>query len=190
MNFPGVEFVVAYAILTIVSFVAAIFEKNYRYLCYIIGLTTLAGTIMCAANRHLQSEKLFILSISLPGGVLMIALGLNTIIGYSKCTERVTAECIGYQSGRHRGLQWRFPKFRYRYKGLSYESIGLCSYPPEQLDEIFQHKSVMIYINPKNPARCVDKLRFPAIRSVGIIVIGVFFIALPIIFCILSGTHG
>lgn len=190
MHFPIVELTIVYAIITITCFIIAIFERNYRYLCCTTGLILLAGTIMSAVNLNLQSEKLFILSGSLPSGVLMITLGLNTIIGYSKCTESVTAECIGYQSGRRRGIQWRFPKFRYWYEGVTYESVGFVSCSPEQFEKMFQNKTVSIYINPKKPARCVDKLRSPTARSISIIVIGGFFIALSIIFCTLSGTHG
>ena len=148
----------------------------------------LAGTIMSAFNLHLQSEKLSILSAFLPIGVFMITLGLNTIIGYSKCTERVTAECIGCLSRRHRGIECRFPKFRYRYEGVTYVSIGLVSYTPKQFEELFQNKTVDIYINPKRPALCADKLQSPMTRSISIIVIGGFFILVAILLCVLSGT--
>ena len=190
MDFPGVEVAAAYAIMTIACFIAAIFEKNYRYLCFMIGVIGIAGTAMCAISLRVQSKQLFILSSFVPAGVLMIALGLNTIIGYKKCTESIMAEFIGSHSGRYKGNQWRFPKFRYWYKGASYESIGLVSYPPEQFDKLFQNDRVRIYINPKKPARCADKLQSPMVRSVSGIVIGGFCIALAIIACVFSGMQG
>ena len=184
MHLPIVEFTIIYAIATITCFIVALFKINYRYLCCTAGLIMLAGVIMSAANLHMKSEKLFVLSGCIPFGILMITLGLNKIIVYNKCTKNITAECIGYISGQHKGIEWRFPKFRYRYKGVLYESVGLDSYTTQQFENMFHNKMVSICINPKKPARCVYKLQSTKPRPIATIVVGGFLILFAILICI------
>ena len=176
MDFPGVEFTVMYAVLSVVSLIAAIFEKNYKYLCFILGLISLLGTIMSVVNLQLQSEKLFMLSSAVPIGLLLVALGVNTTVQYNKCTVTVTAECIGGHSAGYKGRRSRFPRFRYWYKGKTYEGVSVVCCSPEQFQALLQNKRRTIYINPQKPTRCVAKIQFPLVPSVGVIVLGGLFL--------------
>lgn len=172
MKYSGTECIILYSFLAILFFYVGISEKKDRLHYSAMGLIMGAGAGLTAVSRHLQSERLFMASTFLPFGVLLLFLGIDTIVKHGKCTEKVAAECIGYRSGRYRGFRWRFPEFRYRYRGVKYESVGMVSCSEEQFEKSFQNKQVTVYIDPKRPERCADKQHSPKMRAVGSMVVG------------------
>lgn len=188
MDFPGVEFTVVYAIIAIAALVALVVYKEYRGLCTIISVITLVGAIACAINLKVQSERLFALGGIAPMGVLLIALVVNFTREYSKCTEKVSAKRMGSESQTYRVRGARvenfFPRFSYEYLGEQYNGKSILGYSYEEFGKLYskdEDQEITVYIDPKNPIRCVDKRRFPRGAMIFLTVAGIVMILIAVI---------
>jgi len=180
--------IIAYAAIGLIAFFSAFSaeHKQYRALLLTVGIIGIIGTAIFFVNIKVQSENLFNIAALGPAGLMLLALGMNTIISFFKCTLPVSAEYIGYQSSGGKGIKFKFPQFRYQYKNESFVTQSFVSYSSVDFNELYgdktKNKEITIYVNPRNPDMCVDKRKTHFARPIIVASFGL----VCIVFLILS----
>lgn len=187
MYYEGLILVFIYLIIGMVLFFSALKPnvKNKKFPLFVGALLIgLAFFVLFAAIE--EKKGLVAASVCIPLGVFVIWLSLHPIFLFNKCTLSVTAKLMGEDYERRgRGGGWA-PIFKYKYRDSDITSKPFVLYSKRKLDRLypksnkrgytFTKPEYNVFIDPSNPARCVDKREFPFGFCIAFAVFGLVFV--------------
>ena len=169
------EILFIYIVLIAVGFWGIFADKKNRIFYASLVFIGILGVAICATD--LESPDKDLLSLSVPGGLLMLALGINLLGAFNGCTKKVSARCTGHQIRRAKGISFFHPIFKYTYKGKNFISQSVTNYLESDYHALYDKSDeITIYINPKKPDVCVDKRKLPTARAFLVLSFGIFLL--------------
>ena len=162
-------------------------EKSKNPYFLISALLWFLMTCLLVAGMWLNSEKLILSGFIFPIILFMIVTSTELLKRYKNCDTSVIARCDGFREFRAvRGIRYRYaPKFSYEYMGVAIVTDSFESYSRRSFKKLFcEGHNYEVFINPQNPAQCVDKRRSP-VGTVLLLIFSMIFLIFGIVVVVL-----
>jgi len=168
------EGLIAVFCLLLCIFYIYMYVKEKRALVLISAILWLLIPCLRGIGMRLHSEKLTIAALVFPIGLLFVIAFLEAFLRYKNCGCLVSATYISYfriRAGRGFFSSNKYsPKFSFRYRGEDFEASSFVNYSENNFFRLFvKNYKYDIYIDPRNPKRCIDARYSPTGLIVGLI---------------------